>query len=65
MMMEMVMGMLNSISACAATVGYISNDEDCDDSNSDINPDTGCGSSCQDTKVSLPMARTLSILTVQ
>ena len=38
----------NSISACAATAGYISNDEDCDDSNSAINPDTGCGSSCQE-----------------
>ncbi|MEC7983585.1 MAG: putative metal-binding motif-containing protein, partial [Myxococcota bacterium] len=35
-------------SDCAQPTGYVSDDSDCDDTDSDINPATGCGESCQD-----------------
>ena len=35
-------------SDCAQPSGYVLDDTDCDDTDSDINPDNGCGANCQE-----------------
>ncbi|MEC7987435.1 MAG: MopE-related protein [Myxococcota bacterium] len=37
-----------SIYACAQPTGYVTDSTDCDDVDSAVNPDVGCGTSCQD-----------------